>query len=239
MLENIPDRHTGCEAERPQGDGFHRWRGQQRSGRCVFGQPTAQPRQLGTAPDRDDTIEFAQIAAVATPAGECCLQQLLQCVAQSTLFQQSFQLAPGQAQPLRAALDHLLFEFGLLRQLGIAEATFQPLGPIEQRWAQRLIRTAAGSDPAIDVAAAQPQAGLAEDVGIAQPLFAAVSKLTPTQPQQLSDGCGLALPTLQGHQGQIQGAAAEIHHQHPGPGWQAGPEGRGRWFIHKRQLLHR
>ena len=76
VLQHIPDGHPWRELKRAQGDGFHRWRGEQGCWCCVLAEPLAQEGQLGTASDGHHALEIFKAAVVAATAGETGLQQL-------------------------------------------------------------------------------------------------------------------------------------------------------------------
>ena len=153
VLQHIPNRHPWGEAQGSQGDRFHRRWGQQRCWCRVVLQPASQPGQLGAAAHRHHSVEFGQIAAVPSSSGEGGLQQLPQGIRQPALLQQGLQLAARH--PQGCAIGRL-FENGLLRQIRIAEATFEPFRRIQQSGQRWFIRAAGGCDPAIDVTPPQP-----------------------------------------------------------------------------------
>ena len=95
-----------------------------------------------------------------------------------------------------------------------------------------------GGDPAIDVPAAEAEAGFAQDPGTAQRLATGL-ELAAGEAEQLGDGGGPSLPPLQLHQGQIEGAAPKVHHQHAATGGKPGADCGGGGFVHQGQLGHR
>ena len=239
VLEHIPDRHARCEAEGSKCHRLHRGWGQQRRRGRVLLQPAAQPGQLGAAAHSHHGIQFAEVAAVPSPPREGGLQQLPQGVCQPPFLQQALQLTTRHTQRLVAPACRCFFENGLLRQIRITESAFEPFRCVQQGGGQRRLRAAGGRDPAIDVAPPQPQARLAQHVGIAQALAAAFPQLTAPQPQQLGDRSRFAFTPLQRHQCQVEGATAEIDHEQSRARGQAGTEGRGGGFVHQGDLLHR
>ena len=70
-------------------------------------------------------------------------------------------------------------------------------------------------------------------------MAAALTQLTPPQPQQLGDRRRFAFTPLQRHQRQVEGAATEVDHEQSRSRGQAGTKGRGGGFVHQGDLLHR
>ena len=93
------------------------------------------------------------------------------------------------------------------------------------------------SNPAVDITAAAGQPCLADHLGAAQGLAAAV-EIAARKAQQLGNRGGSAFASLQLHQGHIHGATPDIHHQGGAAGGKPGADGRGGGFIHQGHLLH-
>ena len=92
-------------------------------------------------------------------------------------------------------------------------------------------------NPAVDIAAAAGQACLANHLGAAQALAAAI-EIAAGKAQQLGNRGGSAFASLQLHQGHIHGASTDIHHQGGAARGESGADGRGGGFIHQGHLLH-
>ena len=239
VLQHIPNGDPWRELKRTQGHGLHRWRGEQGRWRRVLGEPLAQEGQLGTAADGHHALQIFKAAVVAATAGETGLQQLFEGVSEAALQQKRVEFAARQAEHMLLLIHRQLHQGLAFGQGGVAQPAFEPFGSIEQGGAGGLTRATAVHNPAIDVTAPEAQPCLAQNLCCAQHLAAVVPEAAPPQPQQLGDRCGTTFPSFQSHQGQIQGASAQVHHQQSGTSGKPCTHGGCCGFIHQGDLGHR
>ena len=237
--EHIAQLDARRQGKRAQGHRLHRPLPAQGDPWQPLAQPAADQRHPTAAAHRQHCIDPPEIQPLTPGRGGDRLQQGVQFRQQAPLGEQRLQAATIQAQLQRGSACVA----GQLQQLLVlpfaaAEAALKPLRRLQQRGIEGSVRSQRCRDPAVDVAAPKRQTRLAEHPGGAQGL-ALRFQIPPREAQQLGDRRRPPLPSLQGHQRDVDRAATQVDHQHAAARRQTGTDRRGGGLIHQRHLGHR